>query len=388
MFCPHCGARLGDRPDLAGQWFSCPGCAAPFQVPLPPPQPSGILQHTAAQQPAVQQTAVQQLAQQSAAVHQAHAAGQSGPLQKAIPVKQAVAVGPAAQRQPAEAVRSGAVLSHTAQSHTAQSHTAQSHSVQSHSVPSQMVHAAIPVSNGAAAPLAATVHAAAVQPVPHTQPRAPVHQGVPVKPMARRRHSPTAAVPRHPTDGLAVVGLGLGLLGLPLGLAPYYGLVVSGFGAALALGGMVAAVKRRRPGGLAVAALAISGIGLCFQVTMWNLYWRERPETQYAGNGAAPSAAGPKPSTAPAATASSSAAPDAASPTAAGTPAAATTDAGYEPWQKQRLWTIGDKQVLARLKGWSGARAILQLADGDEMNTSQSALSADDLKWVADTLGK
>jgi hypothetical protein len=162
--------------------------------------------------------------------------------------------------------------------------------------------------------------------------------------------------------------LGLGLLGLPLGLAPYYGFVISGFGAALAVGGMLAAVKRRRPGGLAVAALATSGIGLCFQITMWNLHWRERPEAKYALAAVAPRA-------------SSSATPTS-------TPTATATDAGYEPWQQQRLWTLGDKQVLARLKIWSGSRAILELADGGELNTSQSALSEDDRKWVAGQFGK
>jgi hypothetical protein len=340
MFCPHCGARLGDRPDLAGQWFSCPSCAAPFQVPLPPPQPSGVL-------------------------HSAHAAGQSGSLQKAIPVKQAVAVGPAAPRQPAGTAQASSVQGGTAPAAGA---------VQSNGVHSNNVHATVPVSHAAAA---ATVHGATVRPAPHTQPRAPV-QGVPVQPTARRRRSPTAAVPRHPTDGLAVVGLGLGLLGLPLGMAPYYGFVVSGFGAALAVAGLLSAVKRRLPGGLAVAALATSGIGLCFQITMWNLHWRERPETTLT---AVSGAAGAKPGNAPAAAAASSAAPAATlSPSAA--------QAYYEPWQQQRHWTIGDKQVLARLKGWTGERAILELADGEELNTSQSALSEADRQWVAGLRGK
>jgi hypothetical protein len=365
MFCPHCGARLGDRPDLAGQWFSCPSCAAPFQVPAPPVpsthQNGAASPSTASPSSAGQSSAAapqSSIPQPAATVHAAHGAQPSAPL-KAIPVKQAVAVSPAV---PHSAV-ARPQQPHAAQVHAAQGHTAQPVAAQPQAGQQQAAQA-IPVVQAGGGATRPAVHQGV--PVPQS---APVQQGVPVHPTARRRRSPTAAVPRHPSDGLAITGLGLGLVGLPLGLAPYYGFVVSGFGAALGLAGILASVKLRRAGGLAVAALAVSGIGLCFQVTMWNQHWRARPEDQLTAGGKIPLTPGAHAAATPTSTA----------------PAAPMI---YEPWQELRPWTIGDKPVMARLKGWSGSRAILELENGETLNTSQSALSEEDRRWVAGMLGK
>jgi len=362
------------------------------------------------------------------AVHAAHQPQpqHTAPLQKAIPVKQAVAVSPAPAQQPHLAQQPQPHLAH--QSMPTQG--AAAGAPQYSAGPSPHAGQSPTVYSTVAVPAAGTVAPASAAPVRQGMPAQQsglVRQSRPVEPAsapppARLRRIATSSLARHPSDGLAIVGLGLGLVGLPLGLAPYYGFVVSGFGAALGVAAILAAIGLRKPGGMAVAALSISGIGLCFQVSMWNLYWRERPEHD---DGNRPSAAVAPPAGTPSAASSPGGAnaPDETSgatepsgasggsgtkPTTAArsvatplsTPAgtapspvasagkAATSAASYEPWQELRVWTIADKPVLARLKVWNNARAILELADGETLNTSQSALSEADRRWVESMLGK
>jgi hypothetical protein len=58
----------------------------------------------------------------------------------------------------------------------------------------------------------------------------------------------------------------------------------------------------------------------------------------------------------------------------------------YAPWQELRPWTLADQQVPARLKSFANGRVILELENGETLNTSESALTDTDRQWIRNKL--